>query len=104
MMKFGEPNECSASSVKDGICPSTAQRATIRKRLAILRKILERGVDAEALEAFYSLLAAFETADECMHLVPAKDDDTYSQDSTITNCSSKERKESLVPHCCRAIV
>jgi hypothetical protein len=77
-------------------------------RLTILRKTLERGVDAEALEAFYSLVAAFETADECMHVVPAKDDDTDSQDSTMTNCSSKERKDSLMParwpHCCRAIV
>ena len=71
-----------------------AHSTTVRERLAFLRKTLERGVDAESLEAFYSLLAAIEPADDC---VPAKDEDTDSQDSTITAGSSKDKKDSLMP-------
>jgi hypothetical protein len=76
------------------IFPRMAKSTTLRERLAFLRKTLERGVDAESLEAFYSLLAAIEPADEC---VPAKDEDTDSQDSTITAGSSKDKKDSLMP-------
>jgi len=97
LMPLGDRNVFMGSSAKDSIFTRMAQSTTVRERLAFLRKTLERGIDAESLEAFYSLLAAIEPADECMHVVPAKDEDTDSQDSTITAGSTKDKKDSLMP-------